>query len=495
MSIRLRLTLLYSSILGVALVVFALFVYALLQRNLTIQIDSTLRTSGNAMARFLGPRTDSDPDRPDGRAGAARIVALRDGSLPSPSPDTYIQVVGGSGDVIARSGNLASSDLTLPTPTDGLRSPRFQVVGVGDQQMRLLTQPVQFQTQIGAAPGGGFVEVAHSLNDVDATLAHLRFILGLGVAGAMLVAVGAGWVLSTTALRPIARLTEAAHEIGEAQDFSRRVPYIGPRDEVGSLAGTFNGMLERLEAAYASISRSLEGQRRFVADASHELRTPLTTIRGNVELLSLDDSGESVERREALEDIASEAERMSRLVTNLLALARADAGVHIEREPIAVRPLVEEVFRQFRRAGPEVQFELGDVPNVSVSASSDHLKQLLLILLDNARKYSPAGGLVRLSAQQSNGWLRLIVSDEGPGIPEEDQERIFDRFYRIDPSRQGGGAGLGLSIARWIAMEHQGSLTVQSKPGQGSSFILSLPLAVDVPAAEPDMPEKVAATA
>jgi len=261
------------------------------------------------------------------------------------------------------------------------------------------------------------------------------------------------------------------------------VPYSGPRDEVGRLANTFNEMLGRLESAYGSIQRSLEAQRRFVADASHELRTPLTTIRGNVELLTLEDAGESSERREALEDIASEAERMSRLVTNLLALARADAGLHIERQPIAVRPLVEEVCRQIRRSAATIHVQLGELPNVSVSASPDHLKQLLLILLDNARKYSPVGGVVRVWAEQANGWLRLSVSDEGPGIPLADQERIFDRFYRIDPARQGGGAGLGLSIARWIALEHQGTLSVNSKPGQGSTFVLSLPLVME-PAAE-----------
>ena len=280
--------------------------------------------------------------------GSWRCVTVR--CRPRTRTISYVQVANGTGDVIARSGNLASSDLTLPAPGTDPRGAKFEVVNVGDQEMRLLIQPVQIQPLIGNTTSVGFVEVARSLNEVNATLAHLRFILGLGVAGALLVAVAAGWVLSTTALRPIARLTHAAHEIGDAQDFSRRVAYAGPRDEVGRLAGTFNEMLGRLESAYGSISRSLEAQRRFVADASHELRTPLTTIRGNVELLTLDDSDESAERREALEDIASEAERMSRLVTNLLALARADAGVHIEREPVAVRPLVEEVVRQISAA-------------------------------------------------------------------------------------------------------------------------------------------------
>jgi signal transduction histidine kinase len=273
------------------------------------------------------------------------------------------------------------------------------------------------------------------------------------------------------------RLTRDAHEIGEAQDFSRRVAYVGPGDEVGRLASTFNEMLGRLQAAYARIQSALEAQRRFVADASHELRTPLTTIRGNVELLALEDQSESSDRREALEDIASEAERMSRLITDLLALARADAGLHIQRGAVELRPLVEEVRRQMRRSPEGIRLELGDLPDVRVYGSADHLKQLLLILLDNARKYSPPHGVVRLWGEQSHGRLQLSVADSGPGIPREEQERIFGRFYRLDPSRHGEGAGLGLAIARWIAAEHDGTLTVESSSGDGSTFIVFLPLA------------------
>ncbi|HTE86333.1 MAG TPA: HAMP domain-containing sensor histidine kinase, partial [Dehalococcoidia bacterium] len=476
MSIRFRLTLLYTAILGVTLVAFALFVYALLTRNLVLQIDNELTEVASATARVprvLGGGGPANAGANEEREAIGRILASRNGTLPptSPAPDVYIQYVDGGGNVVARSSALASADLTLPVPRARLSHRSLSTVRISDQNMRLLREP------LAAGPsGGGTLELARSLSDVEATLSHLRVVLALGVVGALVLAGATGLGLATLALQPIDRLTQAAHEIGEAQDFSRRVSYAGPGDEVGRLAGTFNEMLTRLQASYARIQRALEAQRRFVADASHELRTPLTTIRGNVELLQLEEDSESAERREALHDIASEAERMSRLVADLLALARADAGLHIQRNAVEIRPLVEEVCRQVRRTSGDIRVELGSIPDASVSGSADHLKQLLLILLDNARKFSPPGSTIFVSGALARGWLRLSVRDEGPGIPEEDQGRIFERFHRQDVSRHGEGAGLGLAIARWIATEHDGRLTVESVPGKGSTFTLAVPL-------------------
>lgn len=489
MSIRLRLTLIYSCILAVTLVAFAIFVYALLTHNLLLQIDGSLNNSANAAARI--PRAlagDAGPGQAE-RQAVGRDAAARNGALPAvagfPAGNQYLQYVDAGGAVV-RSQALVDAGITLPVPQGHQSRRTYESVTAGDQDFRLLILPVS------PARGGGLLELAQSLTDMEQTQAHLRVVLGLGALGALVLAGVTGWALATIALRPIDRLTQAAQEIGEAQDFSRRVAYRGPRDEVGRLAGTFNEMLGRLQAAYARIQRALEAQRRFVADASHELRTPLTTIRGNVELLELDQTGEPEERMEALHDIASEAERMSRLVTDLLVLARADAGLHIRRSPVELRPLVEAVCRQVGRTSADVSIELGQVPDVTVLGSEDHLKQLILILLDNARKYSPVGGVVRVSVETSSGWLRLSVSDDGPGISPEDQERIFDRFYRLDASRHGQGAGLGLAIARWIASEHDGSLTVTSAAGAGSTFIVTLPLVQSVlPQAERRSPAAV----
>jgi signal transduction histidine kinase len=486
MSIRFRLTLLYTAILGVTLVAFAVFVYTLLRHNLVLQVDQQLNDVAVAAARVpraLGSPGAQSAEETQERQAVGRVIAARNGTLPSPfpSPDIFIQYIDASGNVVARSSTLVSADLTLPGPPS--HSPRrtLSTVHVANQDLRILSEPISG----GAGGGGGTLELARPLSDVNATLSHLRVVLTFGVVGALVVAAAAGFGLATMALAPIDRLTHAAHEIGDAQDFSRRVPYSGPRDEVGRLAGTFNEMLTRLQASYARIQRALEAQRRFVADASHELRTPLTTIRGNVELLELDEADETPERREALHDIAGEAERMSRLVTDLLALARADAGLHLQREPMQVRPIVEAVCRQMGRTSGDVLVQVATIPDVTVLGSADHLRQLLLILLDNARKFSPPGGTIYVSGNNERGWLRLSVRDEGQGIPEEDQERIFERFYRQDPSRHGEGAGLGLAIARWIAAEHDGRLTVQSAPGQGSTFTLAVPVTQDAAASQP----------
>jgi signal transduction histidine kinase len=293
----------------------------------------------------------------------------------------------------------------------------------------------------------------------------------------LVVAMGAGWLLARAALRPIDRLAQAAQAIGDAQDFGRRVPNSGSHDEVERLAVTFNEMLGRLQSAYEHLNAALTVQRRFVADASHELRTPLTSIRGNIGFLRRVVDMDPSDRDAALADVASEVERMSRLVGDLLTLARADAGQHLPKVPVELVPLVREVARQARfLSDGAVEVTLGPLDEACVQGDPDHLKQLLLILADNAIKYTPPGGRIWLASRRVNGHLRVQVADSGVGIEPREHARIFERFYRADPARSSGGAGLGLPIARWIAEEHGGQITVDSSPGQGSLFTVELPV-------------------
>jgi signal transduction histidine kinase len=227
-------------------------------------------------------------------------------------------------------------------------------------------------------------------------------------------------------------------------------------------------MLGALQAAF-------DFQRRFIADASHELRTPLTSIRTNAALLQRHDLAPG-DQADAATDIAAEAERMSRLVEDLLTLARADAGVRLERKPVALDELAREAARQFRRANPERRFEEQVAP-AAVEGDRDALLQLLLILLDNAAKHTREQGRVELELGASDGTARLVVADDGTGIPASDLERIFERFYQADPSRYRGGAGLGLSIARWIADEHGGTISAANRPEGGARFEVLLPTA------------------
>lgn len=245
-------------------------------------------------------------------------------------------------------------------------------------------------------------------------------------------------------------------------------------------------MLDQLHDAYEQLEAALAAQRRFVADASHELRTPLTSVLGNVELLrramALHPSEDSEEIEQVLADMAAETERVTRLVADLLLLARVDAGQHLALGPVELAPVIREAFRAARFLREGVQLYLGDLSEgVWVEGDVDRLKQLMLILLDNALKYTPDGGTVALRSTLAtrNGvrGIEFQVEDTGPGVPADERERIFERFYRSDTVRGPGGAGLGLAIGQWITDEHRGAITVESAHGRGSTFRVWLPTA------------------
>jgi two-component system, OmpR family, sensor kinase len=275
--------------------------------------------------------------------------------------------------------------------------------------------------------------------------------------------------------------------IQQAQDLSRRVAVPRTGDEVADLGQTFNGMLGRLEAVF-------DAQRRFIADASHELRTPLTAIRGNADLLRYhDERMDSTERAEVLDDMATEAERMSRLIGDLLALARAQTGEQPRPAPARFDEAVDGAVRAARglARGHEITYASAGTP-LWVMGDADRLKQLALILLDNAVKYTPPEGHIWAIVRQERGMVELRVMDNGPGIPPERLPHLFDRFYRggtLARGRDDGGAGLGLAIAREIAQGYGGSIAVESTVGQGTAFTVQFPLLTPVEAYRPaDLP-------
>jgi signal transduction histidine kinase len=311
---------------------------------------------------------------------------------------------------------------------------------------------------------------------IDQQLEGLRLFL---IAGALLSLLGAGalsWLVAGRALRPLDEMASTAEDIGRTQDLSRRLPAIPVNDEVGRLQRSFNLMLRQLEDAYLRLRSALTAQRRFVADASHELRTPLTTIRGNVGLLLNRDDITGEDRSAALQDISSESERMSRMVQDLLTLARADAGYHLEKFPVDLRPIVEDVSRQAQKIQPARNVELLNGQPSIIQGNADAIKQLLWILIDNAVKHTQDGGRIQVRMEPRNAWTSLVVSDDGPGIPQQDLERIFERFYQSDTARTGEGTGLGLAIARWIVREHGGRVFAANNPQGGARFTVELPV-------------------
>ncbi len=466
MSIRLRLTLWYSGILAATLVAFGVVLYLLLSQNLLHGAERTVRTRAEKMALLLDVQVV-----PGG--GVAVLLPRLDPF--ADDPDLFIQAVDNFGAVQDRSNTLGNRFLpvTAGTMTAARKGvPVMERVRIGGQDVLLYNQPM-----FPGDPGTGVIQVGLSLKRIHDLLERLRWLLLLIGSAGLVLAGTLGALLARKALHPIDLLMHDAEAIGRSQDLSRRLADPGTRDEVGRLAGTFNETLSRLEAAHEQLAAALAAQRRFVADASHELRTPLTAIRLNAEVLR--DAGPSMspeEQSQALGDIAGEAERLSRLVNDLLTLARADAGHHLELAPLDPGPILEDVYRQARLLGRDHVVELGERDAGCVLGNADAIKQLLLILVDNALKYTSAGGTVRLSARREDGWMLLQVADTGQGIAGKDLPHLFERFYRADRARPAGGAGLGLAIAQWIASEHGGRITVESEPGVGSTFTVWLPV-------------------
>jgi heavy metal sensor kinase len=259
-----------------------------------------------------------------------------------------------------------------------------------------------------------------------------------------------------------------------AEMLSLRLDVPNPRDEVGQLATTINALLARMDAAF-------QEQKRFIADASHELRTPLAVLRGETEV-ALQQNRATTEYQESLGLIKEEAERLSRIVEDLFMLARQPVDApSLIRERVRLDELVADCSRAAQVLATKKGLRLnvdGSLPVITVNGDDEMLKRTLLNLLDNAVKYTPAGGEITIALESQNGDALIVVSDTGIGISAEDQSRIFDRFYRVDKARSRalGGAGLGLSIARWIVEGHGGSLSVKSAPGRGSTFTVELPL-------------------
>ena len=314
------------------------------------------------------------------------------------------------------------------------------------------------------------VQVGRSTQAVNDVLRTLSLILLGGGAIAAVVVLAVGYWLARRTLRPVEQMTRTAAEI-EASDLKRRIGARGKPAEVQRLADTFDAMLGRLESAFAQ-------QRNFVMDVSHELRTPLTALRGNLDVMLMDKSLDA-ETRAQLEKMSAEVGRLIRLTSNLLYLAHAEAGREIARRPVELDALCLEVIYQARTLRGDVAVRFGHEEQVTVSGDRDLLKQLLLNLVDNAIKYSPDGGEVTVSLFERGDVAEIAVADQGPGIPADQLGKIFDRFYRVtnDQSRTVGGAGIGLAISRWIAQVHGGDIRAESDVGNGSRFIVTLPLA------------------
>jgi two-component system OmpR family sensor kinase len=459
-SFRVQIALYGTAVVGVALLVFSVLVYGLAAGALMMTQDRDLTQRGE---RLLGSLTVAGPD-------AFSPQHLFTASELSDSNDTFVELLDSSGNVLWTTGTLNGAP---PLSGEALGA-----VASGTPKLATLDSLRIYVRQWSRPDLGrsGNLVVGQPVRGIQSTQAGIRGFLWLSGVFTFIAALIAIWLVAGRALRPLLQVASTAEDIRVTGDLRRRLPESPGWVELNRLAGAFNGMLQRLELAQERLASALEAQRRFVADASHELRTPLTTIQSNAGLLLHRPDVSYEDRQAALGDIASEAERMRRLIHDLLTLARADAGQRLELSVLDLGPVVAEVGRQATALYADRSVTV-DCMRVEVVGNADALKQLQWILLDNAARLSGVGGHIALALQPgSDGSACLSVADDGPGVPPADRERIFDRFYQADLARSSGGAGLGLSIARWIVAEHHGTLRVEDTPtGHGAKFVAEFP--------------------
>jgi two-component system OmpR family sensor kinase len=453
MSLRARLALLYTSIVGGILFLFGMVVFVSIGVTLTNQIDQTLERAASQVVSVA-------------RADAVS-VALPELDL---SIDVYIQFWGRNGRLSNASQNIIYR--ATPLDPDGLRSSQTVYRNVMERKarMRVLTVPLYTSDQNWYV---GTLQLGTSLVIVDSTQRLLLWVLFIGAALSMSLAGLAGWISTNQALAPLEMVTQTALQITRADDLSRRIPYQGPaNDEIGQLINAFNQTLSRLENLFHT-------QRRFLADVGHELRTPLTVIKGNVDLMRRMNCTDD----ESMDSIESEVDRLTRLVGDLLLLAQAESGkMPLAHDLVELDTLILEVLSQMRvLAKDRLQLRLGEIDQVLVCGDKDRLKQVLVNLVGNAIQYTPSGGEVLVGVGKVEAKARITVIDNGPGIPQEDLPYIFERFYRGEKSRtrskDGNGFGLGLSIAYWIVRNHGGQIEVSNHLPHGTLFCVWLPLA------------------
>ncbi|MEK6271989.1 MAG: HAMP domain-containing sensor histidine kinase [Actinomycetota bacterium] len=326
-----------------------------------------------------------------------------------------------------------------------------------------------------------YVEYARSTDGLDATINRLWLFLGGGVLGGTVLAALAGIAIAGRAMRPVSALTARAREIASTRDPSLRIPEPETDDEVGELARTLEQMLRELDAARSETEQMMQVQREFVADASHELRTPLTSILANLELLQerLDATERRGEQGEMIESALRSSKRMGRLISDLLLLARADAGRTGARRECDLAAVAAAALSEVRPVANGHRLTLADRGPVPVDGNPDELHRLTVNLLDNGLRHTPAGTEIRVAVERRNGDAVLEVSDDGPGIPPGMEEQVFSRFVRGSGPADiagDGGAGLGLAIVKAVAMSHGGDVDAGSSPAGGARFTVRLPL-------------------
>jgi heavy metal sensor kinase len=483
LGIRVQLTLWSCTVFTALLIVFGTIFYVHLSNTLTTNFDATLRLRLRQIAAAVTQHNGviaihdatgelSELIESDGQ-DSTEIQGAEKGGYQDPDfdvdLDALVRILGPKGEV----AYITPSFHAISAPMSSISQP-FQdtdwigtVVAHNGQQVRLYSAPLRDGDKV-----FGVVQIGASLAPLEQTLQSVLLELLLSAPLALILgAIGSSW-LARRAFTPIERLTTTASTI-KAGDLHQRVPVPRANDEIQHLALTFNEMIEYLEKTFSH-------QRRFIADASHELRTPVAAIRSMTDVVLAQESSKE-EYVSVLRDVNLQSERLAGLISDLFTLTRVDEGhIHFEQEPVSLDRLATDVAAAGESLAEErgISLEVQAEQQVQVVGDEARLLQLMMNLLSNALAYTGAGGKVTLSVASSASSAYLIIRDTGIGIAPAHIEHLFERFYRADParSRAAGGAGLGLSIVAWIVRMHRGTITVESQPGKGSTFTVTLPL-------------------
>lgn len=464
-SIRFKLTFWYAATVGAIAVCLGLLLYVGFRNKLYREMDIFLDEEAESVVSYL----DTVGEERNLQNYFKFLIREKEAVY---YPNKFIQLINPVGEIIERSQTLdrTSLHITPQTRDSALRGEVvFETASLADgTPVRLVMMPVKGEEEGSAV--SSVVELAIPLTESYRAMTRLGAILFLLFPVVVGISIVSGAYMAKRALRPVDEITQEARKI-EVENLSRRLQVSNPKDEIGQLAEVLNSLLSHLEGAFQQM-------RQFTADAAHELRTPLAVLRCGMEVVAA--KARSLEEyQEALGDSIEEVSRLSHVVDNLFTLARADAGSQeIEREEVNLSGLLQEIYEQAELMAEAKGLQISLHSNGEVSLQGDclRLKQLFLNLVDNAIKYTAAGGNIRLVVEREEQWANVAVEDDGIGIPAEALSHIFDRFYRVDKARSldTTGGGLGLSICQWIAQAHGGKITVRSRVGCGSTFIVSL---------------------
>jgi two-component system OmpR family sensor kinase len=465
LSLRGRLLIGVISLAAVGLLTSDVATYSSLESSLVGKIDEQLQQGSTiAIARALlsSPACTT----------RGRIAVVFPGG-------TITELIGSDGSVVNACGTGALTSnaapvlpKSLPTNREGTPVAPYTVNGTGGVSKYRMTSWAE-----GAFPGQ-VVVFAIPLTPVESTLSQLlerEALIGVGVLLAIAIL---ALLIIRIGLQPLEKMGEVAQDIA-AGDLSRRVEPSSPKTEIGRLGLALNGMLSQIEAAFAERTESNTRLRRFIADASHELRTPLTSIRGYSELLRGGASKSPTDAEIARRRIEEESVRMSVLVDDMLLIARLDQGRPLEKKPVDLQAIAEDAAADARAVAPQREITLTAPLQVVVEGDDTRLRQVLGNLVRNAIVHTPQQSAIEIAVSTEDGVGRMSVADHGSGLRAEELDRIFEPFYRADPSRSrdSGGAGLGLSIVSAVVTAHGGHVTVKETSGGGATFEVELPLA------------------